>query len=46
MRRTLEKALTRAILAGSVNDGADRPGRGGEDGAIVLEAREPAPVAA
>ena len=46
IRRTLEKALTKAILDGSVKDGATVRATGGEDGAIVLEAREPAPVAA
>ncbi len=46
IRRTLEKALTKAILDGSVKDGATVRATAGEDGAIVLEAREPAPVAA
>ncbi len=46
IRRTLEKALTKAILDGSVTDGATVRATAGEDGAIVLEAREPAPVAA
>ena len=46
IRRTLEKALTKAILDGRVKDGATVRATGGEDGAIVLEAREPAPVAA
>ncbi len=46
IRRTLEKALTTAILDGSVTDGATVLATAGEDGAIVLAAREPAPVAA
>jgi ATP-dependent Clp protease ATP-binding subunit ClpC len=46
IRRTLEKALTTAILDGSVKDGAAVRATAGEDGAIVLEARELAPVAA
>jgi ATP-dependent Clp protease ATP-binding subunit ClpC len=50
LRRTLEKELTRAILAGRLAEGQTVTARGGEDGAIVLEpaaapAPEPAPVA-
>jgi ATP-dependent Clp protease ATP-binding subunit ClpC len=47
IRRTLEKALTRAILDGRVTDGAAVRATAGEDGVILLEPRElPAPVAA
>ena len=37
VRRTLEKALTTAILDGSVTDGATVRATAGEDGAIVLD---------
>jgi ATP-dependent Clp protease ATP-binding subunit ClpC len=43
VRRTLERALTRAIVAGELADGAAVHARLGEDGAVVLE---PAAVAA
>ena len=37
VRRTLEKALTRAILDGRIVDGATVRASDGEDGAIALE---------
>jgi ATP-dependent Clp protease ATP-binding subunit ClpC len=51
VRRTLEKELTRAILAGEIAEGQTVRARDGEDGAIVLEVEsqpelEPAPLAA
>ncbi|MEZ5124331.1 MAG: ATP-dependent Clp protease ATP-binding subunit [Solirubrobacterales bacterium] len=49
VRRTLEKALTRAILDGRLSDGDHVRARDGRDGAIVLDVQQPAellPVAA
>jgi ATP-dependent Clp protease ATP-binding subunit ClpC len=48
IRRTLEKELTRAILAGRVRDGQRVRAADGEDGAIALEVLDPVaePVAA
>ncbi len=37
MRRTLEKELTRAILAGTLTDGAHVRATGGDDGGVALE---------
>jgi ATP-dependent Clp protease ATP-binding subunit ClpC len=37
MRRTLERELTRAILAGSLTDGARVRATGGDDGGVALE---------
>jgi ATP-dependent Clp protease ATP-binding subunit ClpC len=44
VRRTLERDLTRAILAGTLADGSHVRATLGEDGAVVLDV--PAPVAA
>jgi ATP-dependent Clp protease ATP-binding subunit ClpC len=46
LRRTLEKELTRAILDGTLTDGARVTARVGSDQPVVLELTEPAPVAA
>ncbi len=46
LRRTLEKELTRAILDGTLTDGARVTARVGSDQPIVLELTEAAPVAA
>ena len=40
LRRTLERELTRALLAGELPDGAQVTARDGEDGAIALELAE------
>jgi ATP-dependent Clp protease ATP-binding subunit ClpC len=42
VRRTLEKALTRAILDGRLSDGASVRATVADDGAIALDVREPA----
>jgi ATP-dependent Clp protease ATP-binding subunit ClpC len=44
LRRTLEKELTRAILAGGIGEGSGLRATDGEDQAIVLEALETAVV--
>jgi ATP-dependent Clp protease ATP-binding subunit ClpC len=41
VRRTLERELTRGILAGTLADGADVKAFAGEDGAVTLEVIEP-----
>jgi ATP-dependent Clp protease ATP-binding subunit ClpC len=46
VRRTLEKALTRAILAGEIADGDFVEARGDADGGIVLAARHVEPALA
>jgi ATP-dependent Clp protease ATP-binding subunit ClpC len=46
VRRTLEKELTRSILAGELPDGAHVRASAGEDGAVALAVQAPAPVAA
>lgn len=45
LRRTLEMELTRAILDGTLSDGAQVLARGGEDQPVVLEVSEAVPVA-
>ena len=42
VRRTLEKALTRAILAGGLADGAAVRATLADDGGVVLELPQPA----
>ena len=42
VRRTLEKALTRAILDGRITDGTNVVASDGDDGSIVLSVAEPA----
>ena len=37
MRRTLERELTRAILSGTLTDGAHVRATAGEDGGVALE---------
>ncbi|MET0604249.1 MAG: ATP-dependent Clp protease ATP-binding subunit, partial [Baekduia sp.] len=37
VRRTLERELTRAILAGTLTDGAQVRATGGDDGGVALE---------
>jgi ATP-dependent Clp protease ATP-binding subunit ClpC len=44
VRRTLEKALTRAILAGEIADGDLVEARSDADGEILLAARHPEPA--
>jgi len=46
VRRTLEKELTRAILAGELVDGARVTATGGGEGAIALAVDVPAPASA
>jgi ATP-dependent Clp protease ATP-binding subunit ClpC len=46
VRRTLEKELTRAILAGELTDGARVRAAAGDDGAVALTVEAPVPVAA
>jgi ATP-dependent Clp protease ATP-binding subunit ClpC len=46
VRRTLEKELTRAILAGELPDGAHVRAAAGDDGAVTLAVQAPARVAA
>jgi ATP-dependent Clp protease ATP-binding subunit ClpC len=46
VRRTLEKALTRAILAGEIADGDRVEATHDDDGGIVLAARRPEPALA
>jgi ATP-dependent Clp protease ATP-binding subunit ClpC len=46
VRRTLEKALTRAILDGRLADGATVRATLADDGAVALDVREPALAAA
>ncbi len=46
LRRTLERELTRALLAGELPDGARVTARDGEDDAIVLDVGAPVAVAA
>jgi ATP-dependent Clp protease ATP-binding subunit ClpC len=46
VRRTLEKALTRAILAGEITDGDRVEATCDSDGAIVLAARHAEPALA
>jgi ATP-dependent Clp protease ATP-binding subunit ClpC len=44
VRRTLERELTRAILAGTLADGVRVRASNGEDGAVALEVLTPAPL--
>jgi len=46
VRRTLEKAITQAILSGRLADGAAVRAGLGPDGEVSLDVREPAPLAA